>query len=76
MEQELTFEEKKNCLRDEVFTFASEKEREGDVWIYPIWWGNNLIFDVPARNKCEAIDMAIEIIAEEEWDGVEKGEKG
>jgi len=61
-------EEKKDCLMDEVWTCPSDKKREGNVWLYPIHWGNRFEFEVPAKNKIEAIKIAIGIIAEEQWD--------
>ena len=68
-ETKLTLEEKKDCLQDEVWTQPDIKEYEGfATWSYPIMWGKKWIFDVSARNKKEAIETAIEIIAEEEWD--------
>lgn len=65
---EMTLEEKKDCLKGEVWTSCSDKVREGDIWLYPIYWGNRFIFDVPAKNKLDALEMGISIIAFEEWE--------
>lgn len=69
-EQKLTFEEKKECLKEEVELIVSDKSLTGDPfnkWEYPVAWGNEYWTDVYGNNKEEAMVMAIEVIAHD-WE--------
>lgn len=66
----LSFNEKKECVAEEVFIDVSSKRYTGDIfnkWAYPVFWGNELYCDVYGNNKEEAIDMAINVVAED-WE--------